>query len=153
MLWEWYVWLLLGRALQSFRLVFDCRFMGYIQYINIILLSHTDFFTFILIHRSSGDGQAALELPLSPRLFCCWVEPADRSSGTAMGSSASSDASLAGGLSLSGVETHTSKHPSLTTQPPRHDSFRGSKITSPSCKSLFVGLLYLLCAFYSSIMQ
>lgn len=54
-------------------------------------------------------------VPLSPLLFCWWAELADRSSGTAMGSSASSDASLAGGLSLPG-ETHTSKHPSLTEQ-------------------------------------
>lgn len=51
-------------------------------------------------------------VPFSPLLFCWWAELADRSSGTAMGSSVSSDVSLAGGLSLT-VDTHQQKRPSV----------------------------------------
>lgn len=90
-------------------------------------------------------------VPFSPLLFCWWVELADRSSGTAMGSSASSDASLAGGLSLP-ADTHQQTPISHHETPPRV-SFRRSKITSGWCKSMFVGLLYLPFALYASIMQ
>lgn len=50
-------------------------------------------------------GCGAFLVPFSPLLFCWWVELADRSSGTAMGSSVSSDVSLAGGLSRT-ADTH-----------------------------------------------
>lgn len=93
-----------------------------------------------------------MHVPLSPLLFCWWVEPADRSSGTAMGSSASSDASVGGGLSLPG-ETHTSKHPSLTAQPLNVFHSLEAKLPPGGCESLFVGLLYLLSALNGSIMQ
>lgn len=69
-----------------------------------------------------------------------------------MGSSGSSDASLAGGLCLPG-ETHTSKHPSLTNRPLDVSHSEEAKLPLGGCKNLFVGLLYLLYALYGSIMQ
>lgn len=112
--------LLLGKALGWFLTHFDCCFMGYTQ-LN-VAITHLDSFILNLHkHQWCSDWLwvrlvGCCLVPLSPLLFCWWAELADRSSGTAMGSSASSDASLAGGLSLPG-ETHTSKHPSLSTPP------------------------------------
>lgn len=83
--------------------------------------------------------------PLSPLLFCWWVELADRSSGTAMGSSASRDNSLAGGLSLPG-KTQPSKHSSLNNSSQR--LVRSSGITL----ACFRPVLYTF-ALHSSIMQ
>lgn len=68
-----------------------------------------------------------------------------------MGSSVSSDASLAGGLSLPG-ETHISKHPSLPAQT-LHVSHSGEAELPPGGLRAVLGLLYLLCALYASIMQ